>query len=105
MAYADPIQKAYLLSERFAGVHFPPEEVIFRTGIVAVATFGGITLEGFDSVGPDAEVDPWFDETPGNKGWRIRDVIVFPEPIPCKGAQGLWNVPDDVLRQIEETTQ
>lgn len=102
VSYADPIQKAYLLSERFAGVHFPPEEVIFRDGIVAVATFGGITLDGRIASAQHSDVDPWFDETPGNKGWLLRDVIVLPEPIPRKGAQGLWDVPDSVLRQIQE---
>ena len=52
-------------------------------GIVALATFGGITRD------PDSS--PWHD---GNLAWWLRDVDVLPEPIPIKGAQRLWTVPD-----------
>ncbi len=115
VSYADPIQKAYLLSERFAGVHFPPEDVIFRVGIVAVATFGGITLDGrgvcdcgriehgrCHMACPSQSVDPWFDDVPNNKGWMLRDLFVLPTPIQCKGAQGLWDVSSYVLAKINE---
>lgn len=31
------------------------------------------------------------DWTPGRYAWRISDVKMLPEPVPAKGAQGLWN--------------
>lgn len=34
--------------------------------------------------------------------WQIEDPIALPKPIPCKGAQGLWDVPLDIERQILE---
>lgn len=26
-------------------------------------------------------------------GWPLSDIIPFPEPVPCRGAQGFWNWP------------
>lgn len=33
----------------------------------------------------------------GQIGWYLDDVVVLPKPIPCRGAQQLWEVPADVL--------
>jgi hypothetical protein len=38
---------------------------------------------------------------PGRICMRMTDAVKFPQPIPCKGALGLWTVPDDVLAAIE----
>lgn len=35
----------------------------------------------------------------GPKGWLLEDVRKI-EPIPCVGAQGLWELPPDVLVQV-----
>ena len=35
---------------------------------------------------------PWWI---GPIGWVLTD-IALPEPVPCKGFQGLWNLPADV---------
>lgn len=63
--------------------------VMVMEGIVATAICHEIVTESDD---------PWFE---GPNGIVLRDVIVLPTPIPCKGAQGLWTVPADVLAQIE----
>lgn len=34
--------------------------------------------------------------------WVLADVVVLPQPVPCRGAQGLWDVPADVERAIEQ---
>ena len=34
--------------------------------------------------------------------WVLRDVRKLPEPIPMKGAQGLFNAPDDVRAKLKE---
>lgn len=57
-------------------------------GIFALAIFGGIVTES-DS--------PWF---VGPKGWTIPRLAVLPEPVPCRGAQGLWRVPDGIIDQV-----
>lgn len=58
-------------------------------GIVATAVLDRVVEFGTDDI---CERDPWFDRMPGNFGWTLRDVIVLPEPIPCRGSQGLWDV-------------
>ncbi len=76
----------------------PPLSISSPTGIVGVVEFG-------QSIGPrDPEAaDPWF---VGPVGWHIRDVLALPSPIPCRGAQGLWNVPpgivDAIIQQVKE---
>lgn len=65
-----------------------------ESSIVAVATYGGHV--GFHP-------SKWF---VGLYGWKLlgeRDdvpIIVLPEPVKCRGAQGLWNVPSDVLARM-----
>lgn len=58
-------------------------------GIVAVAKFGGLDV-GTSSV--------W--TVKGQHHWKLEDVKVLSTPVPCKGAQGLWTVPESVLEQV-----
>ena len=44
---------------------------------------------------------PFGDFTPGRHAWLLSNVRAI-EPVPMKGAQGLRDVPDDVLAQIQE---
>jgi len=37
--------------------------------------------------------DEWFH---GPIGWSLSDVRTLSEPVPCRGAQGLWDVPADI---------
>lgn len=34
--------------------------------------------------------------------WELSDKAILPEPVSCKGSQGLWRVPADVLSAVEE---
>lgn len=43
--------------------------------------------------------DPWFC---GPYGWVLQDVRALSVPVPCRGAQGLWNLPPDVERRVRE---
>lgn len=38
----------------------------------------------------------------GPYGWVLAWVTPLPEPVPCKGAQGLRALPDDVSRLVQE---
>lgn len=40
------------------------------------------------------------DWSPGRYAWRIDNVWRFDRPIPIRGAQGLWDIPDDVAHAI-----
>lgn len=63
-----------------------------QSKIVAVGRLSGVVTES---------ADPWF---VGPFGWVLSDVVVLPAPVPCRGAQGLWEVPqterEAVLRQL-----
>lgn len=37
----------------------------------------------------------------GPWGWRLDEVIAI-DPVPCKGAQGLWELPPDVYATVRE---
>lgn len=43
--------------------------------------------------------DPWFF---GPWGWILDDIRKLSKPIPCRGMLGLWRVPDELLKRIEE---
>lgn len=36
----------------------------------------------------------------GPCGWQLSRPVLLPEPVPCRGFQGLWGLPDDVYRQV-----
>jgi activating signal cointegrator 1 len=38
----------------------------------------------------------------GRFGWFLSDVIALPEPIPCRGALSLWEVPIDIRPEIQK---
>lgn len=42
---------------------------------------------------------PWF---VGPYGIMLQDPVIFKNPIPCKGALGLWHVPGSVLDRLAE---
>lgn len=43
----------------------------------------------------------WGDYTPGRWAWIFDSVRGVYPPIPCKGRQGLWSLPDDVATEVE----
>jgi hypothetical protein len=70
-----------------------------RGGIVAVADIVDCQL-----ITEDTEVDfPEFyfgDYTLGRYAWHLANIRCLTYPIPCKGALGLWTVPEDVARTV-----
>lgn len=66
-------------------------DVYARGGkIVALATIGEPVTESDD---------PWFI---GPFGWPLLDVVVLPEPVPYRGAIGLWRVPPEIAARVLE---
>lgn len=60
------------------------------------AIVGVAQIAGYD--GKPAGWSPW--AHPEQHHWRFANVYDFAEPEPCKGAQGLWTVPDDVAERL-----
>jgi hypothetical protein len=40
------------------------------------------------------------DFSPGRFGFVLENPVALPEPVPCRGALGLWNVPGDVQAEM-----
>lgn len=57
------------------------------------------TVEIVDCVTTSAS--PWFF---GKYGFVLRNPVAFSRPVPCKGALRFFQVPDDVLAQLETAT-
>lgn len=41
------------------------------------------------------------DWTVGRYAWKVSEVARLTDPIPCKGALGLWRVPDEIAEVLE----
>lgn len=67
----------------------PPEDPVIP-GVAAVFKLRGFVVKS---------TDPWFD---GPVGWLLGDVTVLPRPVSCKGLQGLWELPPDVLAEVRD---
>lgn len=79
----------YLRMRKLAPRDIPLEDATL-TGIVAVCRFDG-TVRNSES--------PWFH---GPSGWVLGRTVALPEPVPCKGAQGLWTLPEEVLARVRQ---
>ena len=81
----------------------PPPGWLFR-----VLPFGAIlgTVEIVDCVritdanAPTGNERAFGDYTPGRFMWQTRNFFRFPTPIPFRGAQGVFEVPDSILPRI-----
>ena len=43
---------------------------------------------------------PLGDYSPGRYAWLLDDVRALAEPVPCRGRQGLWTLPEEVARAL-----
>lgn len=70
------------------------DDVDFVLGaVVAVATVKGWV----DSMSEEHPQAKWFC---GPCGWVLVDVVPLRSPVPCRGYQKLWNLPDEVMAQV-----
>lgn len=69
--------------------------------VVAVATFDRLIPTECFEPGELSHLEVALgDYSPGRFGWRTSRLAALPEPVPCKGAQRLWRLPDDVASQV-----
>lgn len=64
---------------------------LFFGGVVGVATLAGVTTSC------PAGQDTWFS---GPVGWILEDVVALADPVPCRGFQGLWALPEAVHQEV-----
>lgn len=71
-----------------------------REGIVAVAIIDRVVRGEWHPGSKDPVLaSEWYS---GPVGWVLRDVVELREPVPCRGAQGLWPVPEDVIELVRK---
>lgn len=69
--------------------------------VIGVATFTGRVFSLLDPPPRDAAGREWFF---GPLGFEIdtSESVVLREPVPCRGYQGFWTLPEDVERRVVE---
>ena len=73
----------------------PAYREITLGAVVAVAELVDICSKSAPLAdGPSCECGPW--AARGQYHWRLANVRPLTEPVPCKGALGLWTLPDEV---------
>jgi hypothetical protein len=85
-AYLEVLHDLAELEARGLAPRGTPLSSVWRPGIVALARLEDTVSESSSR---------WFH---GPVGWVLADVVKLPEPIRIPGAQGLWPVPDPVVR-------
>jgi hypothetical protein len=110
--------KAFPSEARRLCGRFPFSEVLTRHGvlrtselplgaIIATATLADCVrfTASLDAVlavskGRTAHEEAFGDFTPGRYGFMLRRVQRLATPIPCRGALGLWEVPDEIQTKL-----
>jgi hypothetical protein len=72
--------------------------------IVAVAELV-VCVRTIDCVSISAQERAFGDFSPDRWAWGLLGVRRLREPIPCRGALGLWEIPADVAEQIRQQTE
>jgi hypothetical protein len=98
--FKNPFEKWLARTERFLG----PVGKLPRGAVVAVVRVQDLVQSQGDTLEYWDEEDLfWGDFTAGRWAWRLEVLVNLADhPVPCRGAQGLWRVPDDVQRRIFE---
>lgn len=87
----------------------PNDDAFVHGAVESVATISIAVhfSEGYDIIAnhgvTEGELDaafasPW--RVPGMWSWVLTDVVALPKPVLCRGAQGLWILPEDVERAV-----
>ena len=74
-------------------------EVPHRDALPLGAVLGAFEVVGVARAEELDAPDPW---ASGPWCWLIGEVIALPEPMPCRGRQGLWTVPGGVGEALRD---
>lgn len=69
---------------------------LHRVGIIGRQADGAVRVQGLELPVEGIELS-FGDYTPGRYAWVFTNVRRLHQPVPFKGALGLWQVPDDLL--------
>lgn len=75
--------------------NYPTGVILARTELVDCVP---MTLRFMRTVSTDEQyLGDW---RPGRFAWQVENIELLDEPVPCRGRQGLWAVPADILRAV-----
>lgn len=98
----DPQSRA-AVQQRYEGPDSYPKGTILGTvmlkGFVDGDDYAGITAKEARQIARSK----W--AAAGNCWWVLGDPQVLADPLPCKGALGLWNVPDSIASHLYRRSQ
>jgi hypothetical protein len=97
--YRDPFAEALVDAGLSRADALPRGAVIALARLLHIAPVETIDLSFFPTALALQE-RAFGDFSAGRFAWVLADVRRLPEPIPCKGALGLWTVPGDVAASI-----
>lgn len=93
-----------LVTEALGGVDFDDLPFGAIVAVAQLARIAPITEEGAEKLereNPREFAFGNYDLSEGQRvAWVLRDIDPLPEPIPCKGRQGLWNTTPEIRRLI-----
>ncbi len=75
-----------------------------RGAIVAVADILSVLATDDPALKLTPKESAFGDYTPGRFAWLLVYIRQLDEPIPCRGALGLWTVPEDVAERVRAGT-
>lgn len=79
----------------------PTQAQCIAEGIVGTAVVAGVCtqadMRAAMTIQTHRTIKRWF---VGPFGWILTDVVTLPEPVPCKGRQGLWTVPAEIAARL-----
>jgi hypothetical protein len=89
---------AELLGEDF---RIPPAYVLNFGAIIGRATITGIVPPRMSLLGKEdpSPIVPW--HFPDQYGFKLKNARTIETPVPCRGFQGFWTVPPDVLSRCQ----
>ena len=90
--------RQFALEEAYAHLGLFPEQYP-RACIVAIAKL--VKVLPVEDVDASAVEELFGNFDPGRFAWFLEDVTAIPLPVNCRGAQGLWNLPADVLAECK----
>ncbi|UIN38338.1 ASCH domain-containing protein [Methylobacterium oryzae] len=73
----------------------------YLLGTVLLHSCEPISEEDLEDVTEEEKVYGWWTE--GRYAWRVREPDAFDDPVPVRGAQGIWTLPDAVVLPFPRT--
>jgi|SRR3990167_395407 len=99
--------KGWTVADRDCAEAFGYDPAILPRGVIVAVgrlhhTFQTSSVEQFNRVPPGSEEEQYGNYDAGRFGWLFVEIRKLAQPVPCKGALGLWTVPPDVAAQVRK---